>query len=154
MAVSPHIVDFKSAQPPALFSPRKETQHTLYTRGWVGLGADQNRCGKCLPYRNSILDRPARSQSLHHFDLVTCLLTPCLSAKMTPCYNNCDRNFGDRLDLHSAKSAACSTKFKLDIYRGCSVFIGTPTVIHYVGAGDVTIKWRFLQTIKQIVNFL
>ena len=44
-----------------------------------------------------------------------------------------------RLSLETAKCAVCSTRFKLDTYTGCSVFIGTPRVIHYDGAGDVTI---------------
>ena len=79
MVVNLHIVDFKTAPRPALFTPRTETRCTLYKR----LGGPQSPSELMRkmppPYRNSILDLPARSQSLHHLDLVTCLLTPCLS---------------------------------------------------------------------------
>ena len=47
---------------PAAFYPRKRAG-TLSTGGWVGPRAGLDRCGKSRPHRDSILDRPARSQS-------------------------------------------------------------------------------------------
>jgi len=51
-------------QAPAALYPR-ERLGTHFTGGWVGPRACLDRCGKPRPYRDSIPDRPVRSQSLH-----------------------------------------------------------------------------------------
>jgi len=47
-----------------LFTPG-ERPGTHCTGGWVGPRADLDRCEKSRPHRDSIPDRPARSQSLY-----------------------------------------------------------------------------------------
>jgi len=49
---------------PAALYPR-EKSGTHFTRGWVGPRTVVNGGGKSRPYRDSIPDRPARSQSLY-----------------------------------------------------------------------------------------
>ena len=58
---------------PAALNPR-ERPGVHYTGGWVGPRVGLDRGGKSRPHRDSIPDRPARSQSLyrlrypaHHF---------------------------------------------------------------------------------------
>jgi len=46
---------------PAALYPR-ERPGTHFTGGWVGPRAGLERCGKSRPQRDSIPDRPARSQ--------------------------------------------------------------------------------------------
>ena len=49
---------------PAALYPR-ERPGTHFTGRWVGPRAGLDRCGKSHPHRDSITDRPARSQSLY-----------------------------------------------------------------------------------------
>jgi len=56
------VSDQQHAQ--AALYPRKRPG-THFTGGWVGPRAGLDRCGKSRPHRDSIPDRPARSQSLY-----------------------------------------------------------------------------------------
>jgi len=47
---------------PAAIYPR---ERPIFTGGWVGPRTGLERCGKSRPHRDSIPDRPARSQSLY-----------------------------------------------------------------------------------------
>jgi len=49
---------------PAVLYPR-ERPGTHCIGGWVGPRAGLDRCGKSRPHRDSIPDRPARSQSIY-----------------------------------------------------------------------------------------
>jgi len=49
--------------PAVLYPPERPGTH--FTGGWVGPRAGLDGCGKSHPHRDSIPDRPARSQSLY-----------------------------------------------------------------------------------------
>ena len=49
---------------PAALYPRQRPR-THFTGGWVGPRAGLDGCGNSRPHRDSIPDRPARSQSLY-----------------------------------------------------------------------------------------
>ena len=135
MAVNLHIVEFKIALSPTLFIPRKDTRWTLYRRQ----GAPQNpsELMRKMPPLPEFDPRPSSPQP------VDTSLGPCHESVNT--LSVCQRRLhyvttvaktlkgtvDHRLSLHTAKCAACSTRFRQHMYTGCSVFIGTPTVIHY-----------------------
>ena len=55
--------EWSAARPDRTY-PR-ERPGTHFTGGWVGPRAGLGGCEKSRPHRDSILDRPARSQSLY-----------------------------------------------------------------------------------------
>ena len=57
-----------SSMPRSHFTPPGKARYrpgTYFTGGWVGPRASLDRCGKTRPHRDSIPDRPARSQSVY-----------------------------------------------------------------------------------------